>query len=113
MKGINFNTILLLIIVGFAVWTIRGCVTKSSKPEQMIRNEIELEHLKSDKLKDSINQIILLAAKDSVIESIRDQLASTTPKLQQSKKDYEKIRPVINNLSDNELLQRANSFKPD
>lgn len=108
----NITTLLLIAIVGILVWNIRGCFTKVQKPEQMIRDQVEREHLEKDRLKDSVRHVIELAAKDSVIETIKDQLAATNPKLQQSKNDTKKIPVIINALSNNELLQRANGFVP-
>ena len=109
---INTTDILLIALVALLTWNIRGCFTKVQKPEKMIRNEVELEHLRKELIKDSLIHVIELAEKDSVINGLKGQFAATTPKLQQSKKDYEKVRPVINGLTDNELLQRANNFTP-
>lgn len=79
----------------------------------MIRNEERIKYLEEMRLADSVNHISELALKDSEIADLKERFAATTPRLQQAKKDYDKIRPVINALDNNELLQRANGFKPD
>ena len=112
MKKIAFTDILLVVSVVLITLQVKSCFTKVQKPEKMIRNEVELEHLRKELIKDSLIHVIELAEKDSVINGLKGQFAATTPKLQQSKKDYEKVRPVINGLTDNELLQRANNFTP-
>lgn len=108
----HLHTILLIALGVFITLTIKSCTDKAKRTDRMIEDAVKVKYLEEDRLKDSVRHVIELAAKDSVIASLKQQFAATTPQLQQSKKDYEKIRPVINGLSNNELLQRANSFVP-
>ena len=105
--NLNKTTIILAIaLVALLTWNIRGCFTKVEKPEKMIRNEVELEHLKKE-LPVVQQELTAVTAKyDSAISVSQERSNQLSNSYKATKIIYEKI-PVIVNDFDREQLRRA------
>lgn len=106
MKLISRNDILLVAVVFMAAWLIRGCFTKVSKPEQMIRNEERIKYLEQERVEDSVVWVKREAAIDSLLSLSMKRYDNSEQRKQPLIKKYEQIPVIVNDL-DREQLRRA------
>ena len=103
MKGINFNTILLIGVTVLLTMQLRSCFDKVHKPESMIRNEVELEHLKKDIVRDSIYYTGIINVLSDSIQSVKSKDNVFVNKLQTNDKKIKASNDRVSSLTDAEL----------
>jgi len=106
MKSINFNTILLIGVAVLLTLQLRSCFDKVHKPESMIRNEERIKYLEEKRLSDSVVLVQTRSMYDSLISASKQKTVVLAGQFQQTKKIYDKIPVIINDL-DREQLRRS------
>lgn len=107
------TTILLMIVTGLVVFIIMFAFKKSQPNGELIRSEMRREMSEQKRISDSVYYTARLEQKDSVIADILQRVAVKNNQTTQLKKDYEKIRPSIEPIGNNDLLRRANAWQPE
>ena len=98
----NLTTILIVIVAVLMTAIIMSTCSKSPKPIDN-REEIKLVREERDYYRGKY---------DSVISQARERDTLLIMQTIQQKTNYEKIRPTVESYNNNELLRRANEWRP-
>ena len=102
----HITDLLFILAAVLVTLQIKSCVTKSTKPEEMIRNEERIKYLEKDRLKDSVILVQTRAMYDSLISASKQKVVILSGQYQATKKVYDKIPNIVNDF-DREQLRRA------
>jgi uncharacterized lipoprotein YehR (DUF1307 family) len=115
IKFLNDNKAIILwvFIAVVVVLQVKSCTDKTPPNEKLIRLEEQGKHKEEIRLRDSVYYTGELAGKDSVISVLLNRTTEKQIQYVQLKNDEKKIRPTVESYSNNELLKRANDWKPE
>jgi len=110
---VNKTTILLIAVAVLLTLQISSMFRKSPVNEKAIRLDEQGKAKEQLRLKDSVYYTGQLAGRDSIIAALKQQAGQKQIQYVQLKNDYGKIRPTVDAYSSNELLRRANEWRPE